>query len=680
MHEPIKKVIEAGIVETNELKTQFEPMPTEQYKPKFDFYSANKITYSDSQKKAVKELENRIRTETAEMINHYQSTIHKTWLQPIKDYMLSTVDRAIGLKKKWMSFMTNEKQPIIKTYTDRTATWLFRGKFWVKVYAQDEASFKDKSMVQTYSNRSIASSNAKKVYLDVWVDACLLWNWFYKTSFSSPLIDKKFLKQAKLSPEEKKAVPLLAPGPRVDYVYPFNIFADPYRDFYTQPVTHRYWDSFINVIKKYAKVFIPTPDQIYHALHQPKVVSTLNFNRIKLIKYYEDFLLSNDIWINLDNFFKVRVNDQMCEVIERYDLNNLVIAINWYIFYDWENPFYIEWSDVRHPFKNVQYTRTPWVWLSQWIWMTLASPQKLYDTLHNIMFDLAKFTAWPMFFLKPWQVVEWMENIMVYEPFAIKKLRWSDDAALNLFEMPKPDAVNFKMMADILSMADLAIQPMGYWQFQTQSRSATDSEYRKEWMKDWLLALSESFWECFTKSLEEFLYRWKKYLPEEFLVAVIGEDGKESWKKINRLSLEWNYIYETEFESYKDIEKIVDRSQFIQLMDVISKMWNDPVTGRRLVNMEKVLWKWFELFGQENAIMGKEEYLKTLEEIEMSKFDIQNKLQKYQRSVQQPSEETQMWAWSQYNNPAQPQAQQVAGMQQPTNVAQILKSMKQNNV
>jgi hypothetical protein len=44
--------------------------------------------------------------------------------------------------------------------------------------------------------------------------------------------------------------------------------------------------------------------------------------------------------------------------------------------------------------------------VSQGIGISLAGIQKLYDALFNIMFDLAKFAAGPMFIVEPGQWIE----------------------------------------------------------------------------------------------------------------------------------------------------------------------------------------------------------------------------------------------------------------------------------
>jgi hypothetical protein len=95
----------------------------------FDFYLANKIEGKTPEMMKLKdakiEVVNRFRSNLTKLINHRQLTIHAKWIQAIKDYQLTNIDRALELKRKKMSFLTNEKIPIIRSHTDRTIKALF---------------------------------------------------------------------------------------------------------------------------------------------------------------------------------------------------------------------------------------------------------------------------------------------------------------------------------------------------------------------------------------------------------------------------------------------------------------------------------------------------------------------------------------------------------------------------
>jgi hypothetical protein len=70
----------------------------------------------------------------------------------------------------------------------------------------------------------------------------------------------------------------------------------------------------------------------------------------------------------------------------------------------------------------------------------------------------------------------------------------------------------------------------------------------------------------------------KKSLGKNELEILNIDKGEEVWKKITAKKLEGNFIYETEFESMRDINAVIDRSQYLQLMDVVSRIGQDPVT------------------------------------------------------------------------------------------------------
>ena len=56
--------------------------------------------------------------------------------------------------------------------------------------------------------------------------------------------------------------------------------------------------------------------------------------------------------------------------------------------------------------------------------------------MFNIMFDLAKFAAGPMFLLKPGQAIEGMGSTLNYEPFTFRQLRGAADATIETFQLP----------------------------------------------------------------------------------------------------------------------------------------------------------------------------------------------------------------------------------------------------
>ena len=98
--------------------------------PNFDFYQANSINPNDIEKKDAKiEVVNRFKWNLEKLMNHRNVTIHSKWIQAIKDYQLTNIDRALELKRRKMLFLTNEKIPIVRSHVDRSIKALFDGKF-----------------------------------------------------------------------------------------------------------------------------------------------------------------------------------------------------------------------------------------------------------------------------------------------------------------------------------------------------------------------------------------------------------------------------------------------------------------------------------------------------------------------------------------------------------------------
>lgn len=612
--------------------------------PNFDFYLANKINKDDEanlkDKSAKIEVVNRFRSSLWKLMSHWQQTIHSKWIQAIKDYQLTTIDRALQLKAKNMLFLTNEKIPIIRSHTDRTIKALFDGKFSGKVYwAQWKDNANNKEYIQHYANRIYSSADIRKNVIDIGTDSILLGNGFIRTGFDPIPFDKKQIAKLfkidntdKVKPDPIKIVEPLATA---EYVSPFNIYAEPYTDFYQQPLYYRYVDSIGNVKNNYKNLFALDDSMIAFILWAPQYFSTYNYNKVKLIKYYEDFLINNSLWYTMDDLYKMNPKANPIEVVEYEYEDNFAVILNGYLVYDWPNPYYYEWRKAKHRYKTLNSNIQWWTWLWQGIGISLWGIQKLYDALFNIMFDLAKFAAGPMFIAEPGQWIEWCETQLNYEPFSIKKSRGLQDAKLTTLELPKPDAVNFTMMNSLLEYANMLILPTTYMdQSQTQSRSATDSEYRKQGLKTQLNDLSESYGQMFDSMLKDYIMYAKKSLGKNELEILNIEEGSEVRKKVSAKRLEGNFIYETEFESMRDLNAIVDRSQYIQLMDVISRIGQDPVTGQFLVNMKKFIAKWLELFDQDTwMLLDKEEYLKLISEMEMEKIKIQSNVQKAQQAI-----------------------------------------------
>ncbi len=142
------------------------------------------------------------------------------------------------------------------------------------------------------------------------------------------------------------------------------------------------------------------------------------------------------------------------------------------------------------------------------------------------------------------------------------------DGELKLFSMPKPDDVNFKMLSDMLDMANFVVDPASYNQLKAQSRSAADSHYRYEELKNSVKSLMQSFNKAMVRTIEDWFILAQKNLPKTFKFPVRSAgDGKSiTWSKLNMTDLKNNMIFETEFDSIANINRVLERTQLMELV------------------------------------------------------------------------------------------------------------------
>lgn len=112
-------------------------------------------------------LENKFRADIIKRVAIYEQTFFPKRVQEIKDYTLCTIDRALDLKSKGLYYLTNEKQPIIRTYVDRLVQALFGAKFAIKVYPVARKNAKKAEVVQAAMERCFSSAKARRALIDV---------------------------------------------------------------------------------------------------------------------------------------------------------------------------------------------------------------------------------------------------------------------------------------------------------------------------------------------------------------------------------------------------------------------------------------------------------------------------------------------------------------------------------
>lgn len=148
--------------------------------------------------------------------------------------------------------------------------------------------------------------------------------------------------------------------------------------------------------------------------------------------------------------------------------------------------------------------------------------------------------------------------------------------------------------------------------------------------------------EMLTDTAEDRIRYMKAYMPEEFEVPVFWDDGSVNERKTIRLKdLEWKYIYEFEFESIKDINKIVERWQFGELVNAVKVLWQDPASQTWNVNNQQLLKNGMNLFNQNpDIILSQDDYYKKVEEAKKKAIDMEAELMNYVKEMQSKMQPT----------------------------------------
>lgn len=190
---------------------------------------------------------------------------------------------------------------------------------------------------------------------------------------------------------------------KFEWVSEFCLFGEPFVPFYEQrDMIYRKVLPIKSVMKKMAAVNANlSKEHLRYIIRNPKPFSYKNYDKARLIKYYEDWAMGSINFV-VDNIYQLTLDNNHCEYVERWTNENLVICMNGYIVYDGINPR----KTKNHPFKIINFTRQPGTWISDGVGTLLAGQQRLYDALYNISFDLIKYNAGPMFMLQPGQHIE----------------------------------------------------------------------------------------------------------------------------------------------------------------------------------------------------------------------------------------------------------------------------------
>ena len=590
--------------------------------------------------KYYRDTENRIRNEFQTLYEFFRNTYHKLWDKRIWAYCMIDVERDTYLECNNMNHRTNQYYPVTRSRIDYAIQALFRWKITniVRSLNRKKSKSKDIKVIQNFLNSCYSSGWALWAIKAAWFDAALLWVWFFRNDFI--VLDNWYWKW------------------EFEWIDPYSLYFNPSRDFYKSPLFMRKIDNIMDVINNdinyfrnsWLEGYTLTEEQIAYITNNPQPISYEDPSNIRNIRATAWLIASQRI--TTEDFYKADIKDNTCEYIRREHRDHLAILINWYLVYDWKNP---RWN---HPVKVIKKSAMPWTVLQDWIGWEMQPFQDSYNAIQNIIFDVQKMTAWPMFFKTPWVKLhskhinkDWS---LKRTPFGILDIDYIDNwkPPLEPWYIPTANAELFRLANDILSTSHVLRWHFNYSQFETQTRVKPDAEMRRKTLADSIVTLSESIWEALNRVNDELVLIAKQKWIEKIDFYNI-ENNKQVWESITKDQLDSNYLFETEFESIKDLNLSIEREQLIEFLWYINMLGRDPVSWRFLFDMEKLIPKVIEMFPtlDEDVILSEAEFYNRQMNSQEKEMELKANIQELKERMMpqmtqwQVAQPIQWWQW-----------------------------------
>lgn len=185
----------------------------------------------------------------------------------------------------------------------------------------------------------------------------------------------------------------------------------------------------------------------------------------------------------------------------------------------------------------------------------------------------------------------------------------------------------------MLEMASFMVTPASYWDYQTQSRSATDAWFRIQSLNDSIIMLADSITEALNMCFESLLEQMKDKMPDKFLLPISKDDEKQ-WAKISKEDIELNSVYEWSSDSIREADKATQRAQLPEVINAISMAAQDE-NWRSLLDRDELMKYIVELWDMPWSIVkSKNEFYDDLREAQIKQTEIQQEIATAQQEAQ----------------------------------------------
>ena len=595
------------------------------------------------------------------VFNYFDKNFWYSKIEWYKKYVWYAWDRAFALKEKWQCWRSNIVTPLTRTFADALYNRIFDSEFNIDVYATtpswskeytvkidwEEVPWSPKKSVEALNEWCYITSDVDANIKRAAKDAVNTWDWFWRVDMNVADEYQKRVDDSKNNDWKvsTKWYELKKCNAVAEYIPWEEMIYDAHKNFYESEFV--WWRRIESEerFKARRSWLIDVPQSTYDYINQEwnkRLFFDKDYSKFRNLKQYEHLLNNNSFWFVETDIYGLDTENlqNKWETYEHWTHSTLTICRNWYILYDWDNPY---WTTIPFVYLGLGISANQWT--NEGICQLLYSTQILYDLVYNWYTDYLKRHYNPMYISTWAQWLEWFETgYLDREPYKIIKNLWEGKVErLDLWD----DVSNgFSMLQSLYEMASQISGVTRYtWAgaWQGVERSPRAADYQVQITLEVLKPIVSSISRALDATSKIWCELAKTKLPPKCIVSIMWEKGAEVFKKISLEDLENDFTIKYSNSSIGDYIKNKKLSDIQNFMQYWQQLWNDPARNAYIIDQEAIIKKVAELLDIDWAILTAEEYRKVREERWIATADADTAVQTEAAKQQQEAQAELQW-------------------------------------
>lgn len=363
---------------------------------------------------------------------------------------------------------------------------------------------------------------------------------------------------------------------------------------------------------------------------------------IKYWQEHEENLLEGD-FID-DNMFQVDyATDKLCEVIEYWEKEKLVIMVNGYVIYDGVNPYGLD------PFWCVTYEKRPGTHFGVGIGQKLMSHQRQVNTAWNAVNDAINMHIRPMYTAVKWAVRDAQGMPLERIKYKDGHVVYTDNPNVSNWGIEPLQTIDYNIISlTIRHIQDLLAESQEIIGTNSYVQGGQGKVERSFGAVNARLGVTRSRLQPLIKSMNRFdekmFHVWlvtsSMLMKDWVVVRILGEDDIEGWKTIKTKDLLNKFDVVVENEAVRQATKLERAQVMIQSLQTILPNLYDQVTGMPIADVKGII----KFAVEQNNFTGIDIFSpEVIEEFIKTQAGLQWMLASMQQNVQQQQQDL-SWA------------------------------------